>query len=81
MERNGIVVYLNADDDTLVSRLKQAAIDRPIVQGKSEEELRIYLTDLRNRCEHIYRRAHIIADGNNSALEDIIEKLNTIKPS
>jgi shikimate kinase len=80
MEKNGIVVYLKADDDTLISRLKLAAVNRPIVQGKSEEELRIYLTDLRSRCEHIYRRAHIITDGNNTALEDIIEKLNIIKP-
>ena len=79
MEKYGIVIYLKADDETLISRLKTAAIDRPIVKGKSEEELRIYLAELRNRCEHYYIRAHIIADGNKTVMDDIIEKLKKIK--
>jgi shikimate kinase len=79
MEKNGIVIYLKADDETLVSRLKTAAMDRPIVKGKSEEELRIYLAELRSRCEHYYIRAHIIVDGNNTGIDDIIKKVKNIK--
>jgi len=79
MEKHGIIVYLKADDETLVSRLKTAAIDRPIVRGKSEEELRTYLAELRNRCERYYIRAHIIADGNKTGIHDIMEQLEKIK--
>jgi len=79
MEKNGIVIYLKADDEILVSRLKTAALDRPIVKGKSEEELRIFLAELRNRCEHYYRRAHFIVDGNKSAMNDIIKQLKNAK--
>jgi shikimate kinase len=75
MEKRGIVIYLKTDDETLVSRLKTAAIDRPIVKGKSEEELRIYLAELRNRCEHYYIRAHVIVDGNKTDINDIIEQV------
>lgn len=79
MENKGTVIYLKADDETLLSRLKTAALDRPVVKGKSEDELRTFLAELRNRCEHYYRRAHVIVDGNKTVVEDILEKLNRIK--
>jgi shikimate kinase len=75
MEKYGEVIYLKVDDDTLVSRLKTAADSRPILKAKSEEELRIYLADLRQRCEHHYLRAKVIIDGNKTGLEDIIRLL------
>ncbi|MBP1668115.1 MAG: shikimate kinase [Bacteroidetes bacterium] len=78
MEKHGIIVYLKADDETLVSRLKTAAVNRPIVKGKSEEELRTYLAELRNRCERYYVRAHIIVDGNKTAIHDIMEQLKKV---
>jgi shikimate kinase len=79
MEDNGIVIYLKTDDEILISRLKTAAFDRPIVKGKSDQELRIYLAELRNRCEHYYRRAHIIVDGEKNAINDITEQLSKMK--
>jgi shikimate kinase len=75
MEKSGTVVYLKVDDDILISRLKIAANDRPIVKGKSEEDLRKYLADLRRRCEHHYSRAHIIVDGNKTGIKEIITQL------
>jgi shikimate kinase len=79
MEKCGIVIYLKADDETLIERLKTAAIDRPLVKGKSEAEFRSYLAELRNRCEHHYSRAHIIAEGNKIVIDDIIDKLKERK--
>lgn len=79
MEKHGIVIYLKADDETLVSRLKTATTDRPIVKGKSEKELRIYLAELRSRCEHYYVRAHIIVEGNKASINDIIEQVKNFK--
>ncbi len=40
MEKYGEVIYLKVTDETLVNRLKRAVHDRPIVKGKTEEELR-----------------------------------------
>jgi shikimate kinase len=75
MEKYGDVVYLKVSNETLVSRLKKAAEDRPIVLGKSEDELRQYITALRNKCEHNYLRARYIVDGDNLDLEDLAGKL------
>jgi shikimate kinase len=63
MEKYGEIIYLNVGNTVLIERLKAATRDRPIVLGKTEEELEIYLNDLRNRCEHHYRRAKYVVDG------------------
>jgi shikimate kinase len=75
MEQNGDVIYLKVTDETLIHRLKKAAEDRPIVKGKTEKELRQYLTRLRDRCEHHYKRAKYIVDGEEINLDDFIGQL------
>jgi shikimate kinase len=81
LEEHGEVIYLRLDSNTLVSRLKDATKDRPIVKGKSEEELRQYVSDKRERCEHFYQRAKYIVDAKDLTvdriLEVICEKLNS----
>ena len=77
MEQHGDVIYLRVSDDTLVSRLTRAAIDRPIVKGKSETELREYVTGLRDRCEHHYERARYIVDGDNLNPADVADMLRS----
>jgi len=76
MEKNGDVIYLKVDDEILISRLKIAASHRPLVKGKTEDELRAYLADLRQRCEYQYLRARFVVDGNNAKVEEILEQLN-----
>jgi shikimate kinase len=75
MEKYGDVIYLKVSDETLVTRLKKAAEDRPIVKGKTEEELREYIAELRSRCEHHLNRAKYIVDGENINLEDFIRDI------
>jgi shikimate kinase len=75
MEKYGDVIYLKVNDETLVQRLKRAAKHRPIVLGKSESEIRQYIADVRNKCEHHYRRAKYTVDGENPDLEKIAAML------
>ena len=75
MEQYGDVIYLKVSDETLVSRLKIAAEDRPIVLGKTEEELKQYIAELRNKCEHHFLRARFVADGENLNMNEFIREL------
>jgi shikimate kinase len=75
MESYGDVVYLKVSDNTLVNRLKLATGDRPIVKGKTTEELRQYVTALREKCEHHYLRAKYIVDGDSLDMESVIKSL------
>jgi shikimate kinase len=75
MEKYGDVIYLKVSDETLVTRLKKAAQHRPIVKGKTEEELRAYIADLHAQCEHHLNRAKYIVDGENINLMDFTKDL------
>jgi len=73
MQTSGEIIYIRVDDDILVNRLKIAVSkNRPIVKNKSEKELKEYVTDLRNKCEHHYLQAHHIIEGRNINVNDII---------
>ena len=75
IEQKGDVIYLQIDNDTLISRLKHATKDRPIVLNKSDEELRFYVRDIRDRCEHHYLRAKYIVEGKNIKVDDILRTI------
>jgi len=75
MERKGEVIYIQLDNDTLVSRLKAAVKDRPIVLNKTDAELRAFVKELRERCEHHYLRAKYIIDGKNLTIDAIMKVL------
>jgi shikimate kinase len=73
MERKGEVIYIRTDNDTLVSRLKAAVNDRPIVLNKSDAELRSYVKELKDRCEHHYLRAKYIVDGKDLTVDAVLK--------
>lgn len=76
IEQCGEVIYIHLDNDTLVSRLKDATKDRPIVLNKSDEELRDYVEEIRDRCEHHYLRAKYFVEGKDLTVEKIISTIN-----
>jgi shikimate kinase len=75
LEKKGEVIYIRLDNDTLVSRLKSAVNDRPIVLNKTDEELRSYVSELKKRCEHHYLRAKYIVEGKNLSIDRLVSVL------
>ena len=72
MQTYGETIYLRIDEDILLERLKVAAKSRPIVMGKSEEELREYVSNLKKNCEHHYTQAKHIVSGRLLKVSDIL---------
>jgi shikimate kinase len=77
IEKYGEVIYIQLDSDTLVSRLKSATKDRPIVLNKTDEELRNYVQDIRDKCEHHYLRAKYYVNGKDISVDKILQVLQT----
>lgn len=77
MEKYGDTIYIKVDDDTLVKRLRTFSADRPLVRGKSEDELRAYVAGLKDRCEHHYARAKYILENENIDVEKLIRMMET----
>lgn len=75
MKQNGITVYLRLDEDTLVGRLKVAAQNRPIVKGKTKEQIREYVKDLFTNHEHIYMNAEYVVDSKNLTPDELVAQI------
>lgn len=80
MNSQGITVYLRLDEDTLVGRLKYAAKDRPVVKGKTPEEIRLYVQNILTNHEHIYMQANFVVDSKNLAPDDLVARILTNYP-
>lgn len=79
MNRQGITVFLDTNPDVLFRRLKQAAAKRPLVAGKSDNELKDTISEGLNKRMPYYRQATIRIDGSRleskKQIEDTVEEL------
>ena len=77
----GQVIFLEASPERIIKRLKIAKTRRPLIEGKTEDELREYIdTHLSDRLPH-YRRAHItIASDRLESRSQIEETLARLLP-
>lgn len=74
MNSLGDTVYLKASPEVLAAHLKMARVERPLIKGKSEEELLAYIRESLNEREPFYSQAKHILDVN---LLDNYEKIQT----
>ena len=77
MNSRGITVFLDASQDVLFCRLKQAAANRPLVAGKSDDELRQTIAEGLERRMSFYSKAVIKLDG--SRLESRVQIEETVE--
>lgn len=77
MNAQGITVFLEASVDVIYTRLTIARVQRPLVAGKSEEELRSYIAStLDHRMPHYSRAAHTFCA---NQLEDVRQVEESVK--
>jgi len=76
MNENGISIYLEMSPKSLFDRLSQSKPNkRPILIGKTEEELFNFISEKLTEREPFYRQAHLIIDQINTPVEDIVTLL------
>jgi shikimate kinase len=63
MNSSGITMYLKVSPEELAHRLKISKTIRPLIQGKSGEELIAYIREKLSEREPFYNRARIITNG------------------
>jgi shikimate kinase len=78
MNRSGLTIYLEVDIPTLVDRLMHAKKDRPLIWGKSREDLTVYAKDLLAKRQDDYAKAKVSINGKNLKL-DALANLVTSK--
>ncbi len=63
MNNNGVTVYLKMSVDSLVNRLMNAKDKRPLIENKTEVELRTFVTRQLEKREDIYHLAQYTVKG------------------
>jgi shikimate kinase len=64
LNQQGDVIYLKATPETLYKHLLMAKIERPLLKGKSAEELIAYITEHLKERSPFYEKARHILDVN-----------------
>ncbi|MBV5312313.1 MAG: shikimate kinase [Prolixibacteraceae bacterium] len=73
MNRSGFCVFLDVEIDSLVGRLIHAKTERPLIKGKSPEELRHFIGELMQKRRPFYEKAHYILKGKDILPEQVLE--------
>ncbi len=84
MLEHGCCVYLKMPEGALVQRLLQASPKRPLLAGKSEEELRVFIHEMLLKREEIYQKCHLVMDGmtlNTASIVGVLKHKMMPKPS
>lgn len=75
MNENGLTIYIEMSAKALVSRLKGGIEDRPILKGKSEEELLGFVEEALEIRNPFYKKSKAIVEGLNLSPESLHEAM------
>ncbi len=73
MNQSGYCIFLDVEVDTLVGRLVHSKTERPLIKGKSLDELKAFIESLMQKRRPFYEKARYILKGNEIVPGDIVE--------
>ena len=76
INHNGKSVYLKYNAGMLYSRLVNAKADRPLLKGKTDEELKAFIEQKLTEREIFYNQSEFIIESDNIKVEIILELLS-----
>lgn len=75
VNHSGLSIYIKYNAGILTSRLLNAKSERPLIAGKSKEELELFVEDLLKKREGDYLKSHQIVEGNNITVNQLKDLL------
>jgi shikimate kinase len=75
MNESGITIYLAPDNDTLAYRLLKSKTERPLIAGKSREELQLFIQQALEKRAPFYEQSKIIIRGKNDVQPEEVLRL------
>ncbi len=80
MNKTGVTVYIAPDTEVLAARLIRSKTERPLIAGKSHQELILFINNALVKRAPFYEKAKIIIRGeNNLDPQLVIDKISRIK--
>lgn len=81
MNRKDITVYLKCSPDTLINRIQRNSETRPLLEDRTENDLKEFVQNKLEERKSIYESASIIVDGNlssNKVVQEILEQIKLL---
>ncbi|MDD4143757.1 MAG: shikimate kinase [Prolixibacteraceae bacterium] len=75
MNRTGKTIYLDTDPEILASRLMKSKIDRPLIKGKSRQELIDYINNTLAERNKFYRKAEFRISRPDTGMDEIMDMI------
>lgn len=75
MNNSGFCIFLDIATDALVSRLIHAKTERPLIKGKSPEELHDFINEMMLKRRPFYEKARYILKGNEIHTDQVVQLL------
>ncbi len=75
MNESGITIYLAPDNETLAYRLLKSKTERPLIAGKSREELEQFISQALEKRAPFYEQSKIVIRGKNDVQPEEVLKL------
>ncbi len=73
MNNSGFCIFLDVDTESLVSRLMSAKTERPLIKGKSADELGVFIEGMMQKRRPFYEKARYILKGNEITSRQVVE--------
>lgn len=75
VKQNGLVVYLETHESVLRQRLLRSSNQRPLLKGKTEDEVLRYIKEKVIERKQYYDQAHIKVDGLNLTTPKLLSQI------
>jgi shikimate kinase len=75
MNRTGKTIYLNIDPKILAGRLLKSKTERPLIKGKSKQELIDFIDETLKKRNEFYKQAHYQITRPNVDLDEVMEMI------
>ena len=78
MKENGSCFFLDVGEKELVSRLKKSKQERPLLDGKSSDEIMSFVMGMMKKRRPYYENAQYLIKGNDIKIEDLLLRVKKI---
>ena len=78
IKKSGVSIYLKACEEEIFNRLSKSSENRPLIQNKSDKDLRSFIKETLAKREKFYAMADYTIDTNNLSEKEVLGKINSL---
>tara|TARA_B100000902_G_scaffold356449_1_gene370137 strand:+ start:54 stop:590 length:537 start_codon:yes stop_codon:yes gene_type:complete len=78
MKKSGVIIYLKASEHEIFIRLSNKLNNRPLIESKNEECLKLFIKKELAKRKPFYEMANYIIETSNLSEQDVLREINSL---